>query len=102
MKIFEGEILFFKLERKKMIKTEFKKTILKSIYKNMGCNEYIRIQAYLKLRKSNKNRRLSKQHNTCLLSGKHKGIHNPFNLSRHWIKRLAKENRLTNLKIKSW
>ena len=50
MKIFEGEVLFFKLERKKMIKTEFKKIILKSIYKNMGCNEYVRIQAYLKLR----------------------------------------------------
>lgn len=102
MKIFEGEVVYFKIERKKMLKHIFKKKLLKSIYRNMGCTDYVRMLVYFKLRKLMKNRWLSKQHNTCLLSGKHKGVHNPFNLSRHWIKHLAKQNRLTNLKIKSW
>lgn len=92
----------FKVWRKGGLKKEFKYKIYKSIFKNLGCKNYSRMFAYIKIRRFKKKTWISKQRSACLHSGKRKGVHSMFYLSRHFIKSYAKENRLTNLKIKSW
>jgi len=92
--------LYFK---KKFIKNEIKKIILKSILQNKSLKPIIRANANYFLSKFKNKYNLSKQkNNICLKTGRIKGIFSKLNLSRHFSKKLLISNNLQNIKINSW
>lgn len=88
------------VKRKKFLKIELKKMILKSIFNNKNVNTLVRLRAKMKIDKYSSNKSISKQNNNiCLKSGRIGGVFNKFNFSRHEIKNLGKNNDLQNYKI---
>jgi len=89
--------------KKKFIKNEIKKIILKSILQNKSIKPIIRANANYFLSKLKNRYNLSKQkNNICLKTGRIKGIFNNLNLSRHFSKKLLINNSLQNININSW
>lgn len=91
-----------KLKRIYYIKTELKKSILKSLVLNNNTKNVNRLHANLNLRSFPKRTAIAKQHKVCLINGRQRGAYNKFNLSRHALKKLGLENRLQNIKTQSW
>jgi ribosomal protein S14 len=91
-----------KIKRKYFLKTEIKKIILKSIMRNFGANNIVRLSAFKKITFFKRKTYISRQNNICLMTGRIGGVYKLYNISRHSIKRLAKINMLHNTKIKSW
>lgn len=91
-----------KVKRKKFLKIEMKKFILKSILHNFQINEISRLSAFKKITFLPKKSFISKQNNMCLISGRMGGVYKFIGVSRHNMKNLAKFNMLHNTKIKSW
>lgn len=90
-----------KVRRKKYLKNEIKKLILKSIFQNFQLNDITRSSALKKITFLHKKNYISRQNNMCLLTGRFGGVFKKFDLSRHSIKRIAKFNMLQNVKINS-
>lgn len=91
------------LKKKKFLKNEIKKIILKSITNNKNIKPIIRANAYYKLSKLKISSSISKQkNNICLKTGRIGGVYKFSNFSRHYIKKLFDQNNLQNIKIKNW
>ncbi len=92
------QILKHNLKNNIILKYEYKNIILKSIIQNRNINNKYRLisKYYLKKNYFKKNKKI------CFLSGKHRGINNNLNLSRHNLNYLCKLGILQNFKIKSW
>jgi ribosomal protein S14 len=91
----------FKL-KKNYLKFEIKKLLLKSIIYNQQTQPVVRAYASLKLERLHHQTSLSKQYNTCLLTGKNSSIINKYKLARQITKKFGLENKLQNTKVKSW
>ena len=90
------------IKRKKFIKNEIKKIILKSIIQNMNLKPNIRALALKKLSFFKLISSISKQNNNiCLKTGRIKGVLKLTELSRHQIKKQGALGCLQNIKIKS-
>jgi ribosomal protein S14 len=87
------------IKRKKYIKKQIKKIILKSIIQNKNLKPIIRSLAFYKLSQLSLKSSISKQNNMCLLTGRMGGISKLTNLSRHSMKRLSINGALQNIKI---
>lgn len=91
------------VKKKNFTKKELKIIILKSIINNKNINPNIRVLCNYKLSKFNSKNWISRQNNNiCLKTGRIKGVYKMFNFSRHFIKKLAINNNLQNIKISSW
>jgi ribosomal protein S14 len=90
------------VKRKKFLKSEFKKIILKSILQNFSSNQILRVEVLKQLIFFKKKTSISTQNNVCLLTGRIGGVYTKYNLSRHSIKRVAKLNLLNNTKAASF
>ena len=90
------------IKKKKFLKNEIKKIILKSIIQNKNIKPLIRSNAFYKLSQLKYNYLISKQNNVCLYSGKIKSIFKKYNMSRHFIKKFGVLNTLQNVKIINW
>lgn len=85
--------------RKKTIKKEFKRIILKSIIQNRTLKFNIRLVGLVFLAKSLlKNNYITKQNNVCICSGKRKTTFRLTNTSRYIFKQMSDHGHLTNLK----
>lgn len=102
MKKNKHQVLKDKIKRKLFLKTEIKKIILKSILQNFYIKNIERADASKKLAFFKNRTIISKQVNVCLSTGRCGGVYKKYNVSRHYIKQLAKFNFLQNTKIKSW
>jgi len=92
--------LFFK---KKLIKNEIKKIILKSILQNKTTKPIIRANASYFLSKIKNKYHISKQkNNICIKTGRIKGTFSNLNISRHFSKKLLINNNLQNINIHAW
>ena len=88
------------IKKKKFLKNELKKTILKSIIQNKNLKPIIRANASYKLSRLKYIYSISKQNNNiCLYSGKIKSVFNKFKMSRHFIKKFCSTNSLQNNKL---
>lgn len=91
------------VKRKKFLKIEIKKIILKSIFKNENVNTYVRLKVKKYLDKYSHNKSISKQNNNiCLISGRIGGVFNKFGYSRQVLKKIGINNNLQNYKISGW
>ena len=91
------------IKRKKFLKKEIKKIILKSIIQNLNIKPNIRALASKKQIFKQINSYISKQNNNiCLKTGRVKGVLRLNNLSRHEIKKNGLNGCLQNINIKSW
>jgi ribosomal protein S14 len=91
------------IKKKKFLKTEIKKLILKSIINNQTIKPIIRANANYKLSKFIQKSTISKQkNNICMKTGRIGGVYKITNFSRHFMKKLFDKNNLQNLKIKNW
>ena len=91
------QILKSNLKNNIILKYEYKNIILKSIIHNRNLSNKYRLISKYYLKKTH----ISKNRKICLLSGKHKSIHNKFNLTRHNMNYFSKLGVLQNFKIKS-
>lgn len=89
------------IKRKKFLKNEFKKNILKSITRNFKIKNIIRIEAMRKITYFNKSSSITRQNNICVLTGRFGGVFKKYTLCRQFIKNTAKYNMLHNSKINS-
>lgn len=90
------------IKKKKFLKNEIKRIILKSIINNQNIKPIIRANANYKLSKFIQNSTIAKQkNNICLKTGRIGGVYKITNFSRHFIKKLFDRNDLQNLKIKN-
>lgn len=89
-------------KKKKFIKNEIKKIILKSITQNKNVKPIYRASALYKLSKMDRKTTISKHRNVCLKTGRNKGIYKLTNFSRHYMRKLFCKNILQNLKISKW
>lgn len=90
------------LKRKKFIKYEIKKIILKSIIENKNIKPIIRANALYKLSKFINKGCIVKQKNICIKTGRMKGTYKLTNFSRHFLRKLFINNNLQNIKISRW
>ena len=90
------------LKKKKYLKNEIKKIILKSIIQNKNLKPITRSLAFYKLSQLPLKASISKQYNICLLTGRSKSVYKITNLSRHTMKKLSINGNLQNIKIASW
>jgi len=89
--------------KKKLIKNEIKKIILKSILQNKTTKPIIRANASYFLSKIKNKHHISKQkNNICLKTGRIKGTFSNLNISRHFSKKLLINNNLQNININAW
>jgi len=89
--------------KKKLIKNEIKKIILKSILQNKNIKPVIRANANYLISKIKNKYHLSKQkNNICIKTGRIKGTISNLNLSRHFSKKLLINNNLQNINIHAW
>lgn len=90
-------------KKKKFLKNEIKRLILKSIIQNLSIKPLIRVKASKIYQSKPKITFLSKQkNNICLKTGRIKGVYKQYNFSRHYIKYLGINNNLQNTKVASW
>ena len=89
-------------KKKKLLKNEIKKTILKSLIQNKNNKPIIRSTSIYKLSRLKYTYCKSKQNNICMYSGKIKSVFNYYKMSRHFIKKVCSENNLQNVKIINW
>lgn len=89
-------------KRKWYIKHELKLTVIKSIQQNLSIDPITRISTQHQIQKFKRRGVLSKHNKICMLTGKRRGIHPFFFLSRHMLKRLGTLNELQNIKVNSW
>lgn len=90
-------------KRKKFLKSELKKLILKSIIQNLNLKPNIRAWAWRKIIKHKKRSFLSFQkNNLCLKSGRFKGTLKKIQVTRHETKKLSLIGSLQNIKVSSW
>ena len=82
-----------------ILKNNYNNIIKKSIFQNRILNNKTRICAFLLINKQKTNS--IKLINTCLLTGRKKGINKFFHLSRHQINIISKTSNLQNFKINS-
>lgn len=83
-----------------VIKYLYNNIIKKSIFQNRHLNLKVRTLSFITYKKN-----FSTKHkliNTCLLTGRRKGINKKLLLSRHQINILSKSTNLQNFKINSW
>lgn len=92
------QILKNNIKNNIFLKYEYKNIILKSIIHNKNINKKTRIFAILNLKKVT----LKKNKKICLISGRHRGVYNQLNLSRHNVNYFSKLGILQNFKINSW
>jgi len=97
-----GELNLIKLKTKNNYKKrqEIKTQILKSITQNKKIKPIYRSYASIMLQK----RVLTKYKfkHVCLKNNRHASVLNKFYISRHFLKNLALENRLQNVKLNNW
>jgi len=75
------------IKRKKYIKNEIKKIILKSIIQNKNIKPLVRVYAFWKISQFKQNYFLTRQNNNiCLYTGKIKSTWKFMQLSRHFLK----------------
>lgn len=89
------------LLKKKYIKYEKKKYLLRSIIQNQKVKPYIRAFAFFKLVRTNNKAYISRQYAVCFESGKIKGRINQFNRSRQITKQFGLTNKLPGINVKS-
>jgi len=94
----QQQILKNNIKNNIYLKYEYKNIILKSIIHNKNIDNKTRLFANLNIKKPN----LKKNKKICLISGRHRGVYNTLNLSRHNINYFAKIGVLQNFKINSW
>jgi ribosomal protein S14 len=92
-------ILKENLKKILIIKYIYSNIIKKSIFQNRTLNLKIRSIAHLSIKKSKTNK--NKLINTCLLTGRKKGISKSLHLSRHQLNIFSKSINLQNFKINS-
>lgn len=91
------------VKRKKFLKNEIKKIILKSVIQNLNTKPSTRALALKKLSFFKLESSISKQNNNiCLKSGRNKGVIRLTELSRHQIKKYGTLGCLQNIKIQAW
>ncbi len=83
-----------------ILKYIYSNIIKKSIFHNRALSLKIRMLAFINLKKQKMNK--NKLINTCLLTGRRKGINKKLHLSRHQLNILSKSTNLQNFKINSW
>lgn len=77
--------------------------ILHSIKQNNNIKSNLKIYAnFILIKKLKKNFILSRSHKICILTGRKSGILKGFSFSRHTIKKLILQNKLTNIKKNNW
>ena len=77
---------------------EKQKLVLKSIINNYSIKEIIRINAYEKLQKLDKNTSISRIKNRCVVTNRSRAIYKKFKVSRLVFRRLAVSGRLVGVK----
>jgi ribosomal protein S14 len=82
-----------------IIKYIYSNIIKKSIFHNRTLNLKARMLSFINIKKSKTNK--NKLVNTCLFTGRRKGINKKLHLSRHQINILSKSTNLQNFKINS-
>jgi ribosomal protein S14 len=87
------------IKRKKFLKNEIKKIILKSIIQNKNIKPLIRAYIMYKISQIKINSSIAKQNNICVISGRIGGTYKLTNTSRHIIKKLSVNGNLQNIKI---
>lgn len=93
-------ILKENLKKMIIIKYIYSNLIKKSIFQNRTINLKARLLSFIMIKKPKTNK--NKLINTCLLTGRRKGINKKINLSRHQLNILSKSTNLQNFKINSW
>jgi len=92
-----------KIIRINLSKKNIFQKILKSVTQNNNINNYIKIYTnYILSKKKYKYGVLSKKHKICLYTGKKSGILKNFSFSRHTVKKMILNNKLTNFKQNNW
>ena len=91
------QVLKSNIKNNIILKYEFKNLMLKSIIHNKNINYKIRIYSFLNLKKNT----LQKNKKICLISGRHRGVNNNLNMSRHNLNYFSKLGILQNFKINS-
>lgn len=92
-------IIFLK---KKNIKYEKKKFLLRSIIQNQKIKPLVRSYAFFKLVKIQNSASISRQYSVCFETGKIKSQINKFNRSRQITKKFGLVNKLPSINVKSW
>ena len=97
-----GQLNLIKLKSKNNYKKrqEIKTQILKSITQNKKIKPVYRSYANIMLQKRVLNKYKFKH--VCLNNNRHAAVFNKFYLSRHFLKNLALENKLQNIKLNNW
>lgn len=75
---------------------------LKRISNDIGLSSEVRITAMIKLSELPRNSSRVRYRNRCVLTGRPKGYHGHFGISRIMLKKLASEGRIPGLKKSSW
>lgn len=88
--------------RKKFLKIELKKKVLKSILRSRIEKNSCRINAAIQLFKFKKKSLAFLHQNLCFVTSKKKSNFNLFNLSRQSFKRHLLFNKVQNCKVKAW
>lgn len=92
-----------KIIRLNLSKKNIFQKILKSITQNNNIKNNIKVYTnYILAKKKKKHNVISKKHKICLFTGKRSGVLKNFNFSRHLIKKMILNNKLTNGKQHNW
>lgn len=90
-------------KRTKMVeKYAEKRAALKAIIKNRDNSPEERFQAVLDLADLPRNGAANRQRNRCALTGRPRGFHRKFNLSRNMIRELGSKGELPGVVKSSW
>jgi|TARA_R110000868_G_scaffold129381_3_gene338147 small subunit ribosomal protein S14 len=91
------------LKRRKLVKqTANRRAALKAIIKNQELPMEERFQAVLKLAKMPRNGAKDRVRNRCALTGRPRGHHRKFNISRVALRELASRGELPGVTKSSW
>jgi ribosomal protein S14 len=91
-----------KKKRNLSFKTENKKFVLKSIYKNSSIPKMIRWNSSLKFTEFLKNNHLTSCVNRCVFTGRKKKVNKNFRLSRLSLLKFARNGFISGLKKSTW
>jgi ribosomal protein S14 len=87
-------------KRKRFLKNEIKKKILKSIFQNRYVSNNKRLFIQSLILEFKKKSSISFQKKRCLLTGQSNAVYKQFEVNRHMIKHLNNEGMVQNITLK--
>nr|YP_007890560.1 ribosomal protein S14 [Histiona aroides]AGH24054.1 ribosomal protein S14 [Histiona aroides] len=91
-----------KKRRLKYVKNESKRLQLLAIANNLSLPMEVRFKARLGLTDLPKDSSITRIRNRCILTGRPRGVHSLFRLSRIKIRELISQNKIPGLRKSSW